>query len=192
MGSYSMVLSLKDLEKYSVKPENIKEHANDKYNFLNEKRNTFFNLQYGENTKYVENIKEKHNLTTQFIENIFKGEISLVKDFITNENLGMDELESESKTLILMDATSSMNLLLSHTKKTLEIMFQRVSEVLKENNFSYKSFQIKIAVYRNYNSSKDMILQVFLKLFLNQILLKKNMFINKLRSLQIGKIRLKI
>ena len=161
-GSYSMILSVKDLEKYLIKPEKIEEHSDDKYKYLDEKRNTFFNLQYAENTKYVENIKEKHNLTSHFIENIFKGEIDLVKDFIIKENKGVDELESENRTLILMDATSSMNLLLAQTKKTLEIMFQRVSDVLKENNFSYNSFQIKIAVFRNYNSSKDMILQVTL------------------------------
>jgi hypothetical protein len=158
-GSYSMILSVKDLEKYLIKPEKIEEHSDDKYKYLDEKRNTFFNLQYAENTKYVENIKEKHNLTSQFIENIFKGEMNSVKDFIIKENKGA-ETESESRTLILMDATGSMNLLLDQTKKTLETMFQRVSDVLKENNFSSNSFQIKIAVFRNYNSPQDTILEV--------------------------------
>ena len=158
-GSYSMILSVKDLEKYLIKPEKIEEHSDDKYKYLDEKRNTFFNLQYAENTKYVENIKEKHNLTSHFIENIFKGEMNSVKDFIIRENKGA-ETESESRTLILMDATGSMNLLLDQTKKTLETMFQRVSDVLKENNFSSNSFQIKIAVFRNYNSPQDTILEV--------------------------------
>ena len=158
-GSYSLILSIKDLEKYLVKPENVEEHVDEKYKYLDEKRNKFFNLQYAENTKYVENIKEKHNLTTQFIENIFKGEMNLVKDFILKENKGA-ELESKSKTLILMDATSSMYLLLDQTKKTLETMFQRVSNILKENNFSTNSFQIKIAVFRNYNSMPERILEV--------------------------------
>jgi hypothetical protein len=166
-----MILSIKDLEKYLIKPENIEEHVDEKYKYLDEKRNKFFNLQYAENTKYVENIKEKHNLTSQFIENIFKGEINLVKDFILKENKG-SETESESKTLILMDATGSMSLLLDQTKKTLETMFQRVSDVLKENNFSSNSFQIKIAVFRNYNSSQDTILEVSF-IFMS---LKKNIF----------------
>ena len=158
-GSYSMILSIKDLEKYLIKPEHMEVNADNKYAFLNEKRNTFFNLQYAENTKYVEAIKGKHDLTTHFIENIFKGDMNSVKEFIINENKGA-ETESQSKTLILMDATGSMGLLLDQTKKTLEVMFQRVSDVLKENNFSANSFQIKIAVFRNYNSSIDMILEV--------------------------------
>ena len=57
MGSYSMILSLRDLEKYLIRPEDLAKHNDDMYNFLNEKRNTYFNLQYAENTKYVENIK---------------------------------------------------------------------------------------------------------------------------------------
>ena len=159
-GSYSMILSLKDLEKYLITSKNVEEHADEnKYKYLNEKRNTFFNLQYAENTKYVKTIKDKHNLTTQFIQNIFKGEMDLVKNFIIKENEGV-ETKSSSKTLILLDATSSMDILLDHTKKTLETMFQLVSDVLKEANFSSDSFQIKIAVFRNYNSSKDMILEV--------------------------------
>jgi hypothetical protein len=159
-GSYSMILSLKDLEKYLITSKNNEEHVDEnKYKYLNEKRNTFFNLQYAENTKYVKTFKDKHNLTTQFIQNIFKGEMDLVKNFILKENEG-GETKASSKTLILMDATSSMDLLLEQTKKTLETMFQRVSDVLKEANFSSDSFQIKIAVFRNYNSSKDMILQV--------------------------------
>jgi len=159
-GSYSMILSLKDLEKYLITSKNVEEHADEnKYKYLNEKRNTFFNLQYAENTKYVKTIKDKHNLTTQFIQNIFKGEMDLVKNFIIKENEGV-ETKSSSKTLILLDATSSMDILLDQTKKTLETMFQRVSDVLKEANFSSDSFQIKIAVFRNYNSSKDMILEV--------------------------------
>ena len=160
MGSYSMILSLRDLEKYLIRPEDLAKHNDDMYNFLNEKRNTYFNLQYAENTKYVEQIKNKHNLTSEFIENIYKNEMNSVKSFILNENIGLDELQCENKTLFLIDATTSMNLLISHTKQTLETMFQRVSYILKENNFSYKSFQIKIAVFRNYNSSRDMILQV--------------------------------
>jgi hypothetical protein len=160
MGSYSMILSLRDLEKYLIKPEDLAQHIDDIYNFLNEKRNTYFNLQYAENTKYLEHIKNKHNLTSEFIDNIYKDEMNSVKSFILNENIGMDELQCENKTLFLIDATTSMNLLISHTKQTLETMFQRVSYILKENNFSYKSFQIKIAVFRNYNSSRDMILQV--------------------------------
>ena len=163
-GSYSMVLSEKALEKYLIQPENILNNAHNQYDYLNKKRNTFFKLQYAENTKYVETIKEKHKLATQFIDSINKEDIESIKAFLLGENKGI-ETEAESKTLILMDATGSMFHLLDKTKKTLEVMFKRVCEVLEENMISSNSFQIKIAVFRNYNSSNDMILEV--KSFLN-------------------------
>ena len=167
-GSYSMVLSEKALEKYLIQPENILNNAHNQYDYLNTKRNTFFKLQYAENTKYVETIKEKHKLATQFIDSINKEDIESIKAFLLGENKGI-ETEAESKTLILMDATGSMFHLLDKTKKTLEVMFKRVCEVLEENMISSNSFQIKIAVFRNYNSSNDMILEV--KSFLNSLVL---------------------
>ena len=178
-GSYSMILSIKDLEKYLIKPEHMEENVDNKYAFLNGKRNAFFYLQYAENTKYVEIIKEEHILTTQFIENIFKGDMNSVKEFILRENKGADIQIFESKTLILMDATSSMGLLLEQTKKKLEIMFQRVVDILKENKFSTKTFQIKLAVYRNYNSTKDMILEVIFLAFFSENILVCNKLIKK-------------
>jgi hypothetical protein len=38
-------------------------------------------------------------------------------------------------------------------------MFERVSEILDENGLSENSFEVKIAVYRNYNSLETKILQ---------------------------------
>jgi hypothetical protein len=77
---------------------------------------------------------------------------------LIQENKGI-EIEANSKTLILMDATASMYYLLEKTKKVLVTMFERVSDILDENGLSENSFEVKIAVYRNYNSLETKILQ---------------------------------
>ena len=81
-----------------------------------------------------------------------------IKNFLIKENKGA-ELAGNSKTLILLDATGSMASLLDTTKKTLVEMFDQIGEVLKEHAFGGNEFQIKISVYRNYNSSEDEIYQ---------------------------------
>ncbi len=58
-----------------------------------------------------------------------------------------------------MDATGSMTTLLEQTKNTLNVMFDRTFHILKNNSFDINSFQIKIGVYRNYSSGKDLIFQ---------------------------------
>ena len=129
------------------------------YSYLDKKRNEFFSKQYNENTKYIDSIKEKHIKSSKFLEDIFKQNLNEVRDFLIQENKGV-QIESNSKTLILMDATASMYYLLEKTKKVLVTMFERVSEVLDENGLSENSFEVKIAVYRNYNSVENKILQV--------------------------------
>ena len=56
-----------------------------------------------------------------------------------------------TKTLILIDATASMNPLLGKTKETIGIMFDRISNVLKKNSIAEDKFMMKLAYYRNYN-----------------------------------------
>ena len=58
-----------------------------------------------------------------------------------------------------MDATGSMTYLLDKLKNKLETMFERVFAVLNDANLNLDSFQIKLAVYRNYNSTETMLMQ---------------------------------
>ncbi|CAF4655538.1 unnamed protein product, partial [Rotaria sp. Silwood2] len=59
-----------------------------------------------------------------------------------------------------MDATGSMSSLLSATKDTVCTMFQRASVVLEEKGLSKDAFSMQFAVYRNYSSSDNKILEV--------------------------------
>lgn len=155
-----MVIAIKCLEKFLISPEDITEHENDIYNYLNEMRCEFFNKKYEENVKHVENIKNKHEESIDFLNSIKNKDEEAIREFLLNQNKGcVISMAQSSKTLILMDATSSMTNLLAKTKNTLEAMFERVYEVLKSEDLDLSMFQIKIGVYRNYNSREHMILQ---------------------------------
>ena len=70
-----------------------------------------------------------------------------------------------------------MSHLLSKTKATIQIMFDRIAVILQDNGIDPSKVMMKVGFYRNYNSSKDMIYQESnwetkansLKTFLNPI-----------------------
>ena len=100
----------------------------------------------------------------------------IIKEFLTEQNKGA-YLDVSSRTICLMDATLSMSHLLQKAKTTVGNMFIRAYEILKEQGVSDTFFQMQFAVYRNYNSPIDKILEVSpweskpdnLSLFMNNI-----------------------
>jgi hypothetical protein len=157
-GSYSMIISKNSLEKYEIYEADLTSNSHRLYEFLNQSRNSFFKSQYSENTKYIEEIKTNHEKCMEFIGNLFKHKHAEINDFLIEENRAPVIYGGNSKTLILLDGTWSMEKLLDKTKKTLKTMFERVAKILDEHKFP-QSFQVKIAVYRNYNSNEIMILE---------------------------------
>ena len=157
-GSYSLIVSRLSLEKFLITKSDLESNSHDIYSLLNKKRNDFFLKQYAETNNYLEIIKEKHKNAISFLNDLFKNNDEAVKSFILFENKGT-LFSGNSKTIILIDATGSMYTLLDKTKKTLEVMLGRVGQILEDNNFDPNSFQIKIVVYRNYNSNESEILQ---------------------------------
>ncbi|CAF1373585.1 unnamed protein product [Rotaria sp. Silwood1] len=71
-----------------------------------------------------------------------------------------DLITASSRTVLLMDATGSMSSLLSAAKETVCTMFERASAILEEKGLPNDAFQMQFAIYRNYNSREDEILQV--------------------------------
>ncbi|CAF0744473.1 unnamed protein product [Adineta steineri] len=176
-GSYSMILLENDLEKFLIQKDNIEDVKKGKgilvriadkltanktydtvYDLLNYKRTDLFKTQYAADTKYVELAKERHVVAKKFLTSLAAGDMKSVTTFLIAENKGVVEVPS-SRTVCLMDATGSMNLLLHKCKNTVDIMFQRASGILKDHDIKADSFQIQFIVYRNYNSTEDKILQ---------------------------------
>ena len=69
------------------------------------------------------------------------------------------KLATGSKTMILIDATCSMQKLLDQTKSNVQVMLERIKKILKENNIDESDVLMKIAVYRNYDSKIDLVYQ---------------------------------
>ena len=57
-----------------------------------------------------------------------------------------------------MDATGSMSSMLSKTKNSVGIMFERAQIILKENGIEEDSFLIQFSAYRSYNLNPSDIL----------------------------------
>jgi hypothetical protein len=160
-GTFQLILSLPMLEKYLITPDEVKNQViENRYDYLDRKRKAFFNIKYADNVTFVEALKTKHKESIKFFNDlIFSSNASEMKKFLLKENK-FGKIKTQCfKTLILLDATGSMTHLLEKTKKTIQAVFERITEVLENNNYNHKSFEIKIAVFRNYNSSEDKILQ---------------------------------
>ena len=160
-GTFQLILSLPGLEKYMITPDELSNQIIDnRYDYLDEKRNQFFNIKYADNVTFVDAIKNKHKESIEFFDSIiYSFNLSEMKKFLLKENKFGTIKTQCFKTLILLDATVSMTHLLEKTKKTIQAVFKRITEILENSNYNDKSFEIKIAVFRNYNSSQDKIFQ---------------------------------
>jgi hypothetical protein len=160
-GTYQLIISSKQLEKYPSASEGIQnEPLSNRYRFLDKIRREFYENQYSENIKQVDSINESHTKSIQFKNDLIQQnpDWNKIKSFLLCENKAAYGSQT-LKTLILLDATGSMDNLLEKAKSTLVTMLKRINNVLDENNIKDKTFQIKIAAYRNYNSPEDKILQ---------------------------------
>lgn len=178
-GSYSMILLDASLERFLITKSDLKAArkqrpiltlfvnlitgSNEKtysceYDFLHEKREDFFKTNYKGNIKFVEDYRQHHIKADRFLGNIWEGNTEQVKQFLLEENRG-PECQSCSRTIILMDATGSMNHLLQKTRNNVGTIYERACEVLREHNISADLFQIQFAVYRNYSNKEWSLLQ---------------------------------
>ena len=57
-GSFNMILAKNSLEKFGIYEKDLNDNSSNLYDFLNEKRKKFFNIQYAENIKYIHDIKQ--------------------------------------------------------------------------------------------------------------------------------------
>jgi len=125
---------------------------------LNEKRNEYFKKQYKERQKFVDQAKIEHDKAQQFIANILAKNDKEIKNFLKDRNMGAP-LQTQSRTIVLMDATGSMSHLLHQCKLTVATMFERAAKVLLDNKLNPMCFEMQFAVYRNYNSRQEQILE---------------------------------
>jgi hypothetical protein len=177
-GSYSMVLPGKQMEKFGITDEELaRAHANSNlYELLNQKRNTYFNVQYSTNRASVSDAKRYHDASRAFVHGLLAGDLPSIKQFLIANNRG-ETLCSRSSTLVVMGATGSMGHLMNNVKKTVKTMFERAAVVLDAKKIPAGVFKMQVrssstsrertlmclvpqfAVCRDYNSRQEELLQ---------------------------------
>ena len=153
-GSYSLVLLDEELEKFGLKLNDYK-NRNPKEIFqeIHSNRDKLYEIDYCNNRKHVKDAEKRHKLSMKFLEDLKEGRN--VFEFLLGQNFNSLS-ENQSKTIILMDATSSMKLLLEGSKYAVYEMIRRSNEFLQEKK---NCFSIEFAVYRNYNAEEDSLLE---------------------------------
>lgn len=155
-----MVLVDEELEKYGINLPDIDVMKNTKelYTTINIKRNKFFENQYPESFRYIEEIKRDHITSQNFVKNLISQSEPEILKFLIAQNKAPEYGASSCRTLVLMDATGSMSNLLTKAKNTVKTMFERIGKVLDKHGLTTVVL-MQFAVYRNYSSGAEYLLQ---------------------------------
>jgi len=130
-----------------------------KFKYISECRNNTYDAKYIEETAHISELRDEHMLALEFLATLRAGDSKRVSKFLFQRNTGpgMDVL---SRTICLMDATGSMGGLLLKAKNTVKVVYNRLCDILVNNGHSPSVFEMQFAIYRNYNSSREEILEV--------------------------------
>jgi len=124
-------------------------------------RQKFISNQYQLNLQLVNESKERHLQSMEFLDLLINKNNSKVQVFLNTLNTSVnpnDLFGLQSRTIILMDATGSMYYLIESCKLVIEKLFDRINTILKTKKVD-AGFEIQLAVYRNYNVTNDLILE---------------------------------
>jgi len=127
--------------------------------YISDCRNHAHDARYKEETAHIAELRAEHGLALQFLEKLRAGDSEHVRKFLVLHNTG-PSMDVQSRTICLMDATGSMSKLLFKAKNTVKIVYARLCDLLAAGNYSPGVFEMQFAVYRNYNSPIEEILEV--------------------------------
>jgi len=158
-GSYGLFLLDAELEQFGITADMIQtaRDAGHFYDMLKQHRNQAFIRKYEARKDDVASAHAEHVHSQRFLRQLRACDRINVKRFLAHRNVGASMVKS--RTLVLIDATYSMDTLLEKAKTTVFQTFTRAAEILKQNRLDPTSFEIMIAVYRNYNVSWPLVLQ---------------------------------
>jgi hypothetical protein len=155
-----MVLLDEELEKYGIVADTIAsmQSSGKLYSTINQMRNGFYEVQYPKDNLYVEDIKRDHALSSRFLASLVAGDLAAAKSFLVEQNRAPRNDIEVTRTLCLMDATGSMSSLLSGAKQKVKTMFANAYTILEQEGYE-AAFELQFAVYRNYSSPAEHLLQ---------------------------------
>ncbi|CAG9311001.1 unnamed protein product [Blepharisma stoltei] len=159
-GSFSMVLFAEELQKFQINDIDILNARNNStiYDLLRQKRNEFYETKNSNENKHVKYIKQSHDRSIEFLNNITHGNLDGFKSFILEQNIS-NFTENSYNIIILLQATEPMSHLLQNAKNTIGMIFKRAREILAKKAVSPGCFQIKYCIYRTSSCPNDLIFQ---------------------------------
>jgi hypothetical protein len=168
-GSCSIIINKEDIIANKENEKNIKkrffvtkkewqeiismQEKNNKYKLLDSKRKKLFTVKYKKLKELAKKCGQQHEKTLQFSRDILKKNTNAVRNFIRLHNKS-----SLFRTIWLMDATYSMSVLFDKCKEVVKKVFKRIYAVLEKRKIQI-TLGMQFALYRNYNSNKNEILE---------------------------------
>lgn len=161
-GSFSMVLNKRALERFGLDEATMDASASRGKikSTIDEYRDRWFMSAHSEGTRYVKDIRKDHKEAEAFAQAIARKKSSAAKKFLLKRNACRAKFADApmSRTVVCLDATGSMSLLLAKAKNTINEMFTRAYDVIDEKAPG-AVFDVQMVVYRNYNCNADSLLQ---------------------------------
>ncbi|CAF4036847.1 unnamed protein product [Rotaria magnacalcarata] len=172
-GSFSMVLLDTDFERFLIKTKEIQEYKNKKgffnqsnsmhskeiYDRFCRERNTLLTTLHGTKTNFVAHWEKRHDATLKFVSGLHDGDITLIKEFLLEENRGEEYAPKSSRIIFLIEGTSSMIHLFHNFKNIIGKICDRIKNLSGKDSKNEDPFQIQFVIYGNYNNGHDKILQ---------------------------------
>ncbi|CAM9117607.1 unnamed protein product, partial [Ectocarpus fasciculatus] len=161
VGSFSFVLLDSDLAKYQIDEHVIAKMRADGvyYAELDRYRGEYFAKQYPDDMKYVDDIRADHLDSMKFVGCLIdKANNDFIRNYLLKRNIfvGVEDGNDSSRTMVLMDGTSSMTSLIDKAKNKVNVMFARANDILTELGLT-AGFELQFCVYRNYNSREHLL-----------------------------------
>lgn len=160
-GSYSMVLSEESLERYQLKRNDVErmKAINSLYTTIHKARSIFFEQEYQESLRHVSQLEKDHLNALGFIDSLLFSNHEVIRTFLFERNqVHFPVGVGGARTICLMDATGSMSHLITKAKNTVQEMFRRAYAILEEKGM-HSVFELQFAVYRNYSSPTNELLE---------------------------------
>ena len=156
-GSYSLIIIDTTLNEFGM-TEKILSTKTKKaiLEELQTKRDEENSKEHIKNQESIRKVESKHIDSMNFLKSLYEGNNQKIREFLVREN---QYKSTEFKTLILMDATGSMDKFLENAKNSVSKMFEQTNKVLKKNNYPEGFLYMKFVGYRNYNSPENELLQ---------------------------------
>lgn len=151
-GSYSMVLQQSDFQLVPFDPiPGVRI-----YDALKKAREVNTELRFKERLALAKSVEAEHDESEKMIRFLLEGKVGKIKDYLEICNR-VNLFRVVSRTIILIDATGSMQPLLGQCKTTVKTALTRANQILYHMEKIPFAYEIQFVAYRNYSSKREIL-----------------------------------